>query len=121
MNQPDLTEFPGLPKDDGGPVFAEPWQAQAFAMAVKLSHAGYFTWKEWAAELAVELKQEILPIVLCDTNCAMPRDAYWFEPFHTTVRALPPNASRGAYGESLGSALARELTSCVFAKSSLST
>ena len=42
-----------------------------------------------AFELAVELKQEILPIVLCDTNCAMPRDAYWFEPFHTTVRALP--------------------------------
>jgi len=42
-----------------------------------------------AFELAVELNQEILPIVLCDTNCAMPRDAYWFEPFHTTVRALP--------------------------------
>lgn len=42
-----------------------------------------------AFELAVELRQEILPIVLCDTNCAMPRDAYWFEPFHTTVRALP--------------------------------
>lgn len=42
-----------------------------------------------AFELAVELKQEILPVVLCDTNCAMPRDAYWFEPFHTTVRAWP--------------------------------
>ncbi len=41
-----------------------------------------------AFELAVELKQEILPIVLCDSNTAMPRDAYWFEPFHTTVRAL---------------------------------
>lgn len=42
-----------------------------------------------AFELAVELKQDILPIVLCDSNVAMPRDAYWFEPFHTTVRALP--------------------------------
>lgn len=42
-----------------------------------------------AFELAVELKQEILPIVLCDSNAAMPRDAYWFEPFHTTVRAMP--------------------------------
>jgi 1-acyl-sn-glycerol-3-phosphate acyltransferase len=42
-----------------------------------------------AFELAVELRQEILPIVLCDTNCAMPRDAYWFEPFEATVRALP--------------------------------
>ena len=37
-------------------MFAEPWQAQAFAMAVKLSEQGYFTWKEWAAALANELK-----------------------------------------------------------------
>ncbi|MGC3958805.1 MAG: 1-acyl-sn-glycerol-3-phosphate acyltransferase [Verrucomicrobiota bacterium] len=41
-----------------------------------------------AFELAVELKQDILPIVLCDSNVAMPRDWYWIEPFHTTVRAL---------------------------------
>jgi len=45
-----------LPRDDGGPVFAEPWQAQAFALAVKLSEQGHFTWKEWAAALADELK-----------------------------------------------------------------
>jgi nitrile hydratase accessory protein len=38
------------------PVFAEPWQAQAFALAVKLSEQGHFTWKEWAAALAAELK-----------------------------------------------------------------
>jgi len=37
-------------------VFAEPWQAQAFALAVRLSEQGYFTWKEWAAALAGELK-----------------------------------------------------------------
>ena len=42
-----------------------------------------------AFELAVESNQEILPVVLCDTNTAMPRDAYWFEPYHATVRALP--------------------------------
>lgn len=33
-------------------VFSEPWEAQAFAMAVTLSGNGYFTWKEWAATLA---------------------------------------------------------------------
>jgi nitrile hydratase accessory protein len=38
------------------PLFAEPWEAQAFALAVKLSEQGCFTWKEWAAELATELK-----------------------------------------------------------------
>jgi nitrile hydratase accessory protein len=37
-------------------VFAEPWQAQAFALAIKLSEQGYFTWKEWAAALADELQ-----------------------------------------------------------------
>ena len=36
-------------------MFAEPWEAQAFALAVKLSEQGYFTWKEWAAALADEL------------------------------------------------------------------
>jgi nitrile hydratase accessory protein len=45
-----------MPRDAEGPVFAEPWQAQAFALAVKLSEQGYFTWKEWAATLAEELQ-----------------------------------------------------------------
>jgi nitrile hydratase accessory protein len=48
--------LPRLPRDESGPVFAEPWQAQAFALAVKLSEAGHFTWKEWASALADELK-----------------------------------------------------------------
>jgi SAM-dependent methyltransferase len=42
-----------------------------------------------AFDLAVELGQDILPVVLCDTNTAVPRDAYWFEPYHATVAALP--------------------------------
>jgi nitrile hydratase accessory protein len=57
--QPDPKRFaslPSLPRDGGGPVFAEPWQAQAFALAVRLSAQGHFTWKEWAAALAAELK-----------------------------------------------------------------
>ena len=37
-------------------MFAEPWQAQAFALAIKLSEAGWFTWVEWAAALAAEIK-----------------------------------------------------------------
>ena len=51
-----LSDLPRLPRDEGGPVFAEPWQAQAFALAVRLSAQGHFTWKEWAATLAGELK-----------------------------------------------------------------
>jgi nitrile hydratase accessory protein len=50
-----LQALPCLPRDEGEPVFAEPWQAQAFALAVKLSEQGHFTWKEWADALADEL------------------------------------------------------------------
>ena len=47
---------PGLPRDEeGGPVFREPWEAQAFAMVVTLAERGVFTWKEWAATLAAEI------------------------------------------------------------------
>jgi len=52
---PDPHALPSLPRDGGGPVFAEPWQAHAFALAVKLSEAGLFTWGEWAAALGDEL------------------------------------------------------------------
>jgi nitrile hydratase accessory protein len=51
-----LEQLPRLPVDDERPVFAEPWQAQAFALAVTLSEQGHFTWKEWAAALADELQ-----------------------------------------------------------------
>jgi nitrile hydratase accessory protein len=51
-----LAAPPPLPRDDGGPVFAEPWQAQAFALAVRLSEQGHFTRDEWAATLGEELK-----------------------------------------------------------------
>lgn len=60
LNQSDSIPQPeslaALPRAEGGPVFAEPWQAQAFALAVRLSAQGHFTWKEWAAALAEELK-----------------------------------------------------------------
>ena len=47
----------GLPRDDDGPVFREPWEAQSFAMALALHERGLFTWKEWAAALAEEIKR----------------------------------------------------------------
>ena len=50
-------EVPGVPRDDDGPVFREPWEAQAFAMAVTLHGRGLFSWPEWAATLAAEIKR----------------------------------------------------------------
>lgn len=48
-----------LPGDADGPVFAEPWQAQAFALTVQLSRSGYFSWPEWANELAAVLREAV--------------------------------------------------------------
>ena len=50
-------EVPGLPQGEDGPVFREPWEAQAFAMAVALHQRGVFTWPEWAATLGAEVKR----------------------------------------------------------------
>jgi len=49
-------DLPDLPRDDDGPVFREPWEAQAFAMALSLHDRGLFSWKEWAAALADEIR-----------------------------------------------------------------
>jgi nitrile hydratase accessory protein len=61
LTQPDgVARFAGdqsVPRDSDGPVFAEPWQAQAFALTVQLSKAGYFSWQEWANELATALRE----------------------------------------------------------------
>jgi 1-acyl-sn-glycerol-3-phosphate acyltransferase len=66
-----------------------------------------------AFKLAVDLNQEILPIVFCDTNTVMPRDAYWFEPYRVTVRALPRITPKN-FDYSLGNlALARHCESIV--------
>ncbi|MGH6671265.1 MAG: nitrile hydratase accessory protein [Xanthobacteraceae bacterium] len=46
-----------IPRNDEGPVFREPWEAQAFALAVSLKEHGLFTWKEWAATLGDEIKK----------------------------------------------------------------
>ena len=53
---PGTSVLPALPRDDDGPVFAEPWQAQAFAMAVRLHEQGHFSWTEWAAELSRQIE-----------------------------------------------------------------
>lgn len=50
-----LQSSPGLPCNADGPVFSEPWEAQAFAMALALHARGLFTWNEWAETLANQI------------------------------------------------------------------
>lgn len=52
----DAPVFSRIPRDGDGPVFAEPWQAQVFALTVRLSAEGRFTWPEWASTLGEEFR-----------------------------------------------------------------
>jgi nitrile hydratase accessory protein len=48
---------PSIPRDSEGPVFQEPWQAQAFAIALALQSQGVFAWSDWAAMLGEEIRK----------------------------------------------------------------
>jgi nitrile hydratase accessory protein len=108
-----------LPRDEGGPVFAEPWEAQAFALAVKLSEQGHFTWKEWADTLAKELKAasdrgepddgsryyhhwlaalERLAAAkgLADTDALLERKEAWADAYRHTPHGQPVELGAGA-------------------------
>jgi nitrile hydratase accessory protein len=52
-----MIAIPDIPRDQDGPVFREPWEAQAFAMSVALHARGVFTWIEWTAALATQIKR----------------------------------------------------------------
>lgn len=49
--------IPELPSDSDGPVFGEPWEAQAFAITLALHRRGLFTWTEWSGRLAAEINR----------------------------------------------------------------
>jgi nitrile hydratase accessory protein len=52
-----IAAVPGIPRGPEGPVFREPWEAEAFAMAVALHERGLFAWSEWTAVLADEIRR----------------------------------------------------------------
>ncbi len=114
-----LDALPRLPREKDGPVFAEPWQAQAFALAVKLSEQGHFTWKEWAAALADELKAAenrgepddgthyyehwlatlerlVVNKGLTDRDAMRERKEAWAEAYHHTPHGKPVELGAGA-------------------------
>ena len=60
LSRPDFAELamqagrintlPQIPGEKDGPVFAEPWEARAFALAVRLFEQGHFSWTETLGE-----------------------------------------------------------------------
>jgi nitrile hydratase accessory protein len=73
--------LPQLPRDEDEPVFAEPWQAQAFALAVKLSEQGHFTWKEWSDALAQEIEG-------ASNRCESDDGSHYYHYWLTTLERL---------------------------------
>lgn len=73
------SELGSLPRDENGPVFGEPWQAQAFAMAVTLNAHGHFTWGEWAERLGEELKTQ---------DPGRPTDSTYYHAWLSALEAL---------------------------------
>lgn len=90
MNRPDsaletaLAAIAPIPRDAGGPVFAEPWQAQAFALTLQLQATGLFTWEEWAQALGAEIRDH-----LAEGGCTDGSDYYerWCEALEHLVVA----------------------------------
>jgi len=56
LSRSPLNDLPSIPRDADGPVFREPWEAQVFALAVRLHEQGVFTWPQWATALAEQIK-----------------------------------------------------------------
>ena len=55
MSNVDIASLPALPRDHAGPVFHAPWEAQVFALTVKLNEQGVFSWPEWCQHLGAEI------------------------------------------------------------------
>ena len=116
-----LQALPQLPREKDEPMFAEPWQAQAFALAVKLSEQGHFTWKEWAAALANELKAAtsrgepddgshyydhwlaalehlVTAKRLADSATLVARKEAWADAYRSTPHGMPVKLTTGSDG-----------------------
>ena len=57
MPTPNLDTFSGIPTDEDGPVFKAPWEAQAFALVVRLQEQGVFSWEEWAEAMSQSINK----------------------------------------------------------------
>jgi nitrile hydratase accessory protein len=111
--------LPNVPRDVEGPVFTEPWEAQAFALAVTLCEQGHFTWKEWAEALANELsaatiraepddgsryyhhwlaalEQLVTAKSLADSDALVARKEAWAEAYRRTPHGQPIELVRHA-------------------------
>jgi len=78
----NVLNLPGLPLSNEGPVFREPWEAQAFALVLKLHEDGHFTWSEWAESLSAAISSAQLA---GDSDDGSTYYSHWLSALETLV------------------------------------
>ena len=76
--------LPGQPRDDGGPIFREPWEAEAFALTLALHEQGLFSWPEWSRALAAQIQ---LAQASGDADLGDTYYRHWLKALETLVAA----------------------------------
>jgi nitrile hydratase accessory protein len=95
---------PPIPGCDAtGPVFGEPWEAQAFALVVALHARGLFSWSEWAQHLSQAIARAQSR---GDPDLGASYYRHWLDALETLVaeRGLAPPLALGALRQAWRSA-----------------
>ncbi len=79
-----LQKLPAIPRDETGPVFAEPWQAQVFAMTLALYERGLFSWPEWAEHLTAAINEAQLA---GDPDCGDSYYLHWLNALENILQS----------------------------------
>jgi nitrile hydratase accessory protein len=97
---------PSIPRGPEGPVFNEPWEAQAFAMALALHERGVFAWPEWAETLGVEIKRAQ---ALGDPDIGETYYSHWLAALERIVaeKGVTDDATLSSYQNAWGRAVRR--------------
>jgi nitrile hydratase accessory protein len=85
MKDAALRNLPGIPMDADSPVFNEPWEARAFAMALALHERGVFTWPQWAEALSRQIE---LARAAGDEDLGDTYYQHWLRALESLVSAL---------------------------------
>jgi nitrile hydratase accessory protein len=85
MKHAALRNLPGIPMDADSPVFNEPWEARAFAMALALHERGVFTWPQWAEALSRQIE---LARAAGDEDLGDTYYQHWLRALESLVSAL---------------------------------
>jgi nitrile hydratase accessory protein len=87
MSHAAVKDLPGIPLDADSPVFNEPWEARAFAMALALHQRGVFTWPQWAEALSRQIEAAR---AAGDPDLGDTYYQHWLRALESLVGNLPP-------------------------------